>query len=601
MAFVKNPTHNIGTMSFQSSTEKRHLDDAEHAMIITKKRKVVVAPNQKVDPSELASAFALASLASLSPGGTFETRDAKSKYHKDKEVRKAPSFEESRSPKGEETSVLPERRASVSSERAGVPESPNSESAPSTPQNSAIVLDRKVHFAPHTKLSFPPTSTPGMEQNKTPMSRRLIVPSKIQRVPKTIPGSYAHLHPTSPNLHRPQFYPNQHHVYQQHPWYHGRMYPPQSLLQPPLLHPENPWICDFCNVASFATYEDACLHEKNCDHNPSNCDSMVVKASSLPSKTYYKGCMSLAIQDSDCEWLSELNCFIRSNCVEAFSATDDDVSRSSKRGRIALNQVGIRCRFCTDCPTKEKAVGAVSFPTSVAGIYESVKRWQRVHLELCESVPQDVRLKLAALANTNVWVPTTRQYWSDSAKALGLVDTTDGIRFGKSLAGLSINPQSDTNTTVTKQAIGIEKMDTSEIAVTPHQHIDDRLVFPDDKEMIPPYVHFLMTQVEKCHFTEADRFVARSKGPVGYPGFQCRHCNGHAGLGKYFPSSSKSLSTNSTSQNIHAHLLKCRKCPEHVKDELLQLKIEKSRAPRLEPGWRKVFFDKIWERLHGSV
>jgi hypothetical protein len=124
------------------------------------------------------------------------------------------------------------------------------------------------------------------------------------------------------------------------------------------------------------------------------------------------------------------------------------------------------------------------------------------------------------------------------------------------------------------------------------------IVFPQDMEMIPPYVYFLMRQVEPCLFTEADRFVARSKGPVGYPGFQCRHCNGHAGLGKYFPVSSKSLSTNSTSQNIHAHLLKCRKCPDVVKDRLVQLKIEKSRAPRLEPGWRKIFFDQVWARLH---
>ena len=124
------------------------------------------------------------------------------------------------------------------------------------------------------------------------------------------------------------------------------------------------------------------------------------------------------------------------------------------------------------------------------------------------------------------------------------------------------------------------------------------IVYPNDLAMIPSYVHFLMRQVEPCLFTEADRFVARSKGPVGYPGFQCRHCHGHAGLGKYFPVSSKSLSTNSTSQNIHAHMLKCRKCPDTVKDRLVQLKIEKSRAARLEPGWRKIFFDKVWKRLH---
>ena len=118
--------------------------------------------------------------------------------------------------------------------------------------------------------------------------------------------------------------------------------------------------------------------------------------------------------------------------------------------------------------------------------------------------------------------------------------------------------------------------------------------------MVPPYVYFLMRQVECTHFTEADRFVARSKGPVGYSGFQCRHCRGHAGLGKYFPVSAKSLSTNSTSQNIHSHLLKCRKVAPYIKEQLIALKEEKSKAPRLEPGWRRIFFEKIWSRLHGK-
>ena len=66
----------------------------------------------------------------------------------------------------------------------------------------------------------------------------------------------------------------------------------------------------------------------------------------------------------------------------------------------------------------------------------------------------------------------------------------------------------------------------------------------------------LMRQVEPCLFTEVDHIVAHLKGSVGYPRFQCRHCNGHAWLGKYFPVLSKLLSTNLTSQNFHAHMLK---------------------------------------------
>ena len=126
----------------------------------------------------------------------------------------------------------------------------------------------------------------------------------------------------------------------------------------------------------------------------------------------------------------------------------------------------------------------------------------------------------------------------------------------------------------------------------------DSIISLDDMDLVPAYVYFLMRQVESTHFTEADRFVARSKGPVGYAGFQCRHCHGHAGLGKYFPVTAKSLSTNSTSQNIHSHLLKCRKVAPYIKEQLITLKDEKGRSPRLEPGWRRIFFEKIWSRLH---
>lgn len=445
-------------------------------------------------------------------------------------------------------------------------------------------------------------------------------------------------------------------------------YPPQRLMQPALMHPENHWICDFCNVASFTSYEEACAHEEACKTRcaPSRAVAAGVGAGFSPyvippspyrhpspytnhiltsrsasgeddasvnetgpvadadSDTWHSGSMLLAMGESDSEWLSELNCYVRRQCVEVFSATEEDAARSSKRGRVVFNQVGVRCRFCANSEHKDKAAAAVSFPTSIAGIYESVKRWQRVHVDACESIPSAVRSKIESLSHSSVWVPTARQYWIDSARAMGLVNTTVGVRFGvdpreiasklatddglkiPSLGHLqkSIGPATEhphgKMAGLALAALGAQEAKTSseDVGNDASAPSTGHVVFPEDMEMIPTYVYFLMRQVEPCRFTEADRFVARSKGPVGYPGFQCRHCQGHAGLGKYFPVSAKSLSTNSTSQNIHAHILKCRKTPIAVKDRLLQLKVEKGRSPRLEPGWRKVFFDKVWGRLH---
>lgn len=695
------------TMNSQAEVEKRDHGDSP-ASLPNKRRKVsyvganVTETNDpKVDPSELASAFALASLASLSPNSSTSTGSGASRVdtkrndtkrragftaHGGGAVHKVESWEEARSPKAEEPPSSPDQRSPGSPKKG--------DDYISSPEDEAVATNRRVHFAQGTKEHNTVPSTPVVRPSAPmpPTTRALIMPHRTPPPPTPAVRQ-------GPLVPRPrQFYgvnsygrpppPPQHHMHQQHSpfphpqtWYHSnRVYPPtRRLMQPPLLHPENQWICDYCNVAAFATYEEACIHEETCkirygvrpdirhapesaatggapvappvpmmhmptrrvsgnsttslthreSHPPSlmsrsssgEDDSMsIADAHSVNEQQWCSGSLSLAMEESDREWLSELNCFVRKHCVEAFSATEEDVARSSKRGRIAINQVGIRCCYCSNLSLREKAVAAVSFPTSIGGIYESVKRWQRVHLEVCDAVPEDVRNKLASLANTNVWVPTTRQYWTDSAKALGLVDTNEGIRFSRNPSTkppaenrsakrkVAKTLSSDSNDQmVPQQCVEIKEANEeprtstappSATASAPDD-MGDYIVYPGDMELIPHYVYFLMRQVEPCRFTEADRFVARSKGPVGYPGFQCRHCNGHAGLGKYFPVSAKSLSTNSTSQNIHAHLLKCRKCPDHTKDRLVQLKIEKSRSPRLEPGWRKVFFDKVWGRLHG--
>ncbi|KAG7343708.1 hypothetical protein IV203_021716 [Nitzschia inconspicua] len=718
--------------------------------------KTTIDGPKKVDPTELASAFALASLANLhSPSTREETRDVKQGVHTDQAhdgVRVMASWDETRSPKADhQPPHSPEQRSPGSA--AGMLYTPPS--AITLEDRNTSGGSRKVTFAPNTKE----TSSPGTPMRlRLAASRRLVMPSHRAPMPNNDNGMvvsprphrmyggmrppYLHTPPHMPTAHfhhgPPPPPPHQHSAYHHHhhpghlprpgafhhtspnnygspgggSYWHGgppRMgIPPRHLLQPPLKHRSvdpvpskvygsNQWICDFCNVASFGTYEEACIHEESCKlrvlsmsssgedrsiatSRSRSMDEDAIPAEALSSRLpinvkdqdWYDGTMSLAMDESDHDWLPELNCYIRKCCIEVFSATPEDVACS--RNRVTLQQVGVRCCFCApnaSSPSEEaqenkddatqapKIDAAVSYPATVGGIYEAAKRWHRVHAEVCPYIPETVRDEMSSLATSNVWFPTTRQYWADAARALGLVDTNEGIRFGEDPSkvcndvkrisrvpsgeefpphlfsrgmGYPVPPRGYypvmmLHPTPPFVHPGMVRMDHLQQAaqvlshdnhmppppnpvsgpaahanpVLRQQHMKSlggHIVFQEDMEMIPPYVYFLMRQVEPCLFTEADRFVARSKGPVGYPGFQCRHCNGHAGLGKYFPISSKSLSTNSTSQNIHAHLLKCRKCPDVVKDRLVQLKIEKSRAPRLEPGWRKIFFDKVWARLH---
>lgn len=477
---------------------------------------------------------------------------------------------------------------------------------PVTPANKR----KRVHFSaevPERAVVYPGPVASRLIRRRRPM----LVPQRPMAYPP-----YPPVHSFRPVLALPPGY--RHHMMFR-PWVPSQaaFVPPHAAFArsqpsfPMVTSPAaNTWICDFCNSASFSTYEEACAHEDECkrvgnktDENDeqtrqpekSVADEEIAVRDAVVSTNWFTGCVALAVDPADREWLSELNCYLRKHCIEAFSATKQDVLKTSKRGRIALHQVGIRCKFCAHRPLSEKAVAAVSYPTSTAGIYESVKRWQRVHLPACLDVGDDTQSVLDKLQNASVWVPTTRQYWTDSARAIGMVDTADGIRFEREPS----QPEKDWMPETKKPtAAAMNEKDSCE--ASDQQQSGGFICLPSDQEMIPPYVYFLLRQVEPCYFTEADRFVARSKGPIGFAGFQCRHCQGHAGLGKYFPLNSKALSTNSTSQNIHAHVLKCRKCPRAVKEELIRKKTEKHKSARLVPGWRKTFFEHLWERLHGD-
>eukprot|EP00536_Pseudo-nitzschia_multiseries_P013729 jgi/Psemu1/291033/fgenesh1_pg.606_\ len=614
-------------------------DNKQSNTIQNQKETIDGVTKNKVDPTELASAFALASLASLSPGGRSvgsasgvntpprESREAniirKTDSKLDDEVRKAASFEsETRSPKACEHPLSPEQRSLREQEENGgssavinsPAESPNrrvsfapntkegeeSKNDPSTPTTSTNVTGEVATPASRRSLAMPQqsprdnnannantatnmTASPTAMMQMSPRPHRMYggrgLPPFVRTPPQTHqmssqrldygtppppphapyhhrlpppgasgpipPGSFRH----GPPLlhHRQQFgYPGGSPAHRYHP--QQQHFAPSYLMQPPLIHRtnsygmrmaapapppnqqgasgttnSNQWICDYCNVASFSSYEDACAHEEICKKAGPKAAAQLLSM----SRSYSSASM------------------------------DEDPVASSN---VPMMMGGHRL------------VGHTRHHLHPAygSAMEAARRHHHASMTL-KMGHQQHRMHMDGVSSISMSNGTNR------SNKMTAISSSKGI------------------TREEQQPMTEEERQRQEM----HLHsLGGYIVYANDIEMIPPYVHFLMRQVEPCLFTEADRFVARSKGPVGYPGFQCRHCHGHAGLGKYFPVSSKSLSTNSTSQNIHAHMLKCRKCPEPVKERLVQLKIEKSRAARLEPGWRKVFFDKVWKRLH---
>jgi hypothetical protein len=148
---------------------------------------------------------------------------------------------------------------------------------------------------------------------------------------------------------------------------------------------------------------------------------------------------SLSIPD-DSLVLSELQVCIRQQ-IEVFCASEEDIL-THKRGRnkpITVGQVGIRCRHCAHVPTRHRQAGATYFPSTLIGIYQVAQNMAKFHFQsgICREMPVNTQNHLNALVaakKSSVTSGVGRQYWAESAKSIGLVDSEDsGIRFIRDL------------------------------------------------------------------------------------------------------------------------------------------------------------------------
>jgi len=133
---------------------------------------------------------------------------------------------------------------------------------------------------------------------------------------------------------------------------------------------------------------------------------------------------------------------------------------------------------------------------------------------------------------------------------------------------------------------------------------DSPLVFMADRDLVPDPLFVAMAQMKPCILTEADRVGCYKARSLGFTGMSCKHCEGQPGFGKYFPETVRSLAQTTTSQTILKHIgSKCRFCPPDVRKAVLDLQRqqivkESTNSGRPRYGSRKVFFHRVWSRLH---
>ena len=118
--------------------------------------------------------------------------------------------------------------------------------------------------------------------------------------------------------------------------------------------------------------------------------------------------------------------------IEFFEATEKDVTAGA-RGRnfpITEGQVGIRCKHCKDEPFQNRGRASCYFPTRYSLIYQTGINMTSTHLlNQCTKIPQDLRDELLRLKDQRSNAGAGKGYWGKSAKDLGIIETTKGLRF----------------------------------------------------------------------------------------------------------------------------------------------------------------------------
>jgi len=134
-----------------------------------------------------------------------------------------------------------------------------------------------------------------------------------------------------------------------------------------------------------------------------------------------------------------------------------------------------------------------------------------------------------------------------------------------------------------------------------------KLVLTKDRDLVPDALFVAMAQMRPCKLTQADRVGCYKTRELGFVGMCCKHCGGQPGFGRYYPNSVRSLAQTTTSQTILKHVgSKCRFCPAEIRDAVNELQRQQAAREGMSTGRprygsRKIFFQRVWARLHGGV
>ncbi len=143
----------------------------------------------------------------------------------------------------------------------------------------------------------------------------------------------------------------------------------------------------------------------------------------------------LLTTEKDKDSLSDRQCFVRSHLVEVFVANKADIAARHSRGgsqKLSEDQIGLRCAYCVKLKPRDRAQRAICYPSSISRIFQAVADMQRFHFESCAAIPPKMLAEYKLLKTTRPkGVCSPREYWDKSAREIGLVDSSTGIKIGE--------------------------------------------------------------------------------------------------------------------------------------------------------------------------
>ena len=339
---------------------------------------------------------------------------------------------------------------------------------------------------------------------------------------------------------------------------------------------------------------------------------------------------------SDSTFLDPVHIFLRRNCIELFSTTRDSMMNQARGARASkVGQVGLRCIWCKNEHGAKLTTQAICFPSKRETIFDSVRNYQRKHIEACPCIPEQVKAMYKSLLLSNVPFNKSQRllkaYYAEAASELGIVDSPKGLIFGappntsdtpsENLQAIVRAAESpDTSAEFWKnykvlsakdKSVSLRKFEhlvsngSREVIMKAKRDTSSALVFSQDFPKVGDVEFLLYKQVipfkPSLHFLQRRHIDVQLFGDLtGLCCKFCAHCNkgGTNFSGLYLPTSISALSDFSFTQSLLNHMMTCRHVPRELKDTFDELKhLASTHCVVAKRGSIKKFLEKIWERL----